>query len=104
MGDDCVFWDWGYSDSQYPSKRNPGEMDFSGTAYSEMVKNLVKGCYDVNGKCKIYIVILPVTDRKDKHNIWKNSYSPRVDVENIDSTYLMKLNEGVDFDPSQISI
>ena len=67
-----------------------------------MVKNLTKSCYDTDLKSQIYVIILPVTDRKDKHNTWKNSYSARIDLESIDADYLRRLNGGELFDPSHL--
>ena len=104
LGDEgCSFWDWGYKDT-YPSKNSPSEItsDFTGTAYGDVVKNLIKSCYDTDLKSQIYAIILPVTDRKDKHNTWKNSYSARVDLESIDAAYLRKLNGGELFDPTHL--
>ena len=104
LGDeDCTFWDWGYTDT-YPSKTSSREINsaFSGTAYSDVVRNFNKSCYDVSEKSQIYLVVLPVSDRKDKHNTWKNSYSARIDLESVDSGYLRDLNGGELFNPSDL--
>ena len=101
LGDnDCTFWDWGYSDA-YPSKNNSREITsvFNGTAYTDIVRNYTKSCYDVSERSQIYMFVLGVSDRKDKHNMWKNSYSARVDLESVDSGYLRDLNEGELFNP-----
>ena len=105
LGDeDCTFWDWGYADT-YPSKNSPREITsgFSGTAYSDVVRNFNKSCYDLNEKSQIYLVVLPVSDRKDKHNTWKNSYSARIDLESVDATYLRDLNGGEMYNPSDLT-
>ena len=101
--EDCTFWDWGYADT-YPSKTSSREINsaFSGTAYSDIVRNFNKSCYDVSEKSQIYMFVLPVSDRKDKHNTWKNSYSARIDLESVDSGYLRDLNGGELFNPSDL--
>ena len=50
----------------------------------------------------IYIVSLPVSDTKDKHNTWKTFYSARIDLNSVDSVKLMELNSGKRFNPSDL--
>ena len=58
--------------------------------------------YNVEGKSEIYFVHLSTTDRKDKHNQYKENYSPRIDINSLDFSNLLKLNGDIRFNPADL--
>ena len=104
LGDDAeCFYDWGFKKGSYPSNQNKCLIPngFTSKSYSGVIKNLKIGAYNVEGKSEIYFVNLSTTDRKDKHNQYRENYLPRIDINSLDFSNLLK-NGDIRFNPADL--
>ena len=93
------FYDYGFDKEKYPSQSLKKEIPsmISTTIYSIFRKSFNDGLVDPDKPLSLYYFILPMTDRKDSHNLNRGSIHLRVAQIPVDE--VRKYNDGEDFNP-----
>ena len=97
------FYDFGYDKEKYPSQSLKKEIPsmISTTIYSIFKKSFSNGLIDPEKPLQLYYFILPMTNRKDLHNL--NNGSIHLRVAHIPIDEVRKYNGGKDFNPLDLA-